>query len=99
MRRIIPSRFMGLICTPVLAAIAAGAVMSAASPAQAKWKPRHYWAGAATFGAVAGAAAVYGHAHPGWKYAEPDHDCWSEHRPVFNRFGEQIGTRRIRVCN
>lgn len=96
MHRIIPSRLMGLICTPVLAALAAGSIMAAASPAQAKGK---YWAGAAAFGAVAGAAAVYGHAHPGWKYAEPGHECWSEHRPVFNRFGEQIGTRRIKVCN
>lgn len=83
-----------------MAALAAGAALAAsASPAEARWGRHHYWAGAATLGVVAGAAAAHGYAHPGLKYAEPEFRCWSEHRPVYNRFGEEVGTRRTRVCN
>ena len=87
---------VSMICGAAFAALAAGTLIAAsASPAAAKWKPRHYWAGAA----VISAGAVYGHAHTGWRYAEPAYRCWSEHRPVYNRFGEEVGTRRVRTCN
>ncbi len=43
-------------------------------------------------GLAAGAAAA---AHPPGGYYR---QCWYEHRDVFNRWGDYVGTRRIRVC-
>lgn len=29
----------------------------------------------------------------------PARECWTERQPVVNRYGEQVGVRRVRVCN
>lgn len=45
---------------------------------------------------VLGLAAAAAAANSGPAYAR---ECWVERRPVTDRWGNYIGTRRIRVCN
>ena len=44
-------------------------------------------------GLAAGAAAA---AHPPGGYYR---QCWYEHRDVYNRWGDYVGTRRVRYCD
>ena len=61
-------------------------------------------AGAIIGGAVAGGARgpVYGAPAPAYGYGGPpvyyQRTCWTEMRPIFNQFGQQIGAQPIRVC-
>lgn len=48
-------------------------------------------------GLAAGAAHSY--PHSGGYYYDDQPRCWTERRPVYNRFGDYVGRRRVRVCN
>lgn len=58
-----------------------------------RWVP-----GAAIGLGILGAAAIAGAASR--PYYDGDYgDCWVERRPIYNNWGEYVGSRRIRVCN
>ncbi|HEY8580625.1 MAG TPA: hypothetical protein VIL72_12100 [Beijerinckiaceae bacterium] len=74
----------------------AGALAATAAPASAKWGRN-----AALFGGLAAGAIVAG-AVASSAYAAPAYygpACWREKRPVYNRFGDFVGYRSIRVCD
>lgn len=92
--------------TGAIGAIAlAGAMAVSSAPAQAGGKNAAWFAGGVAAGVLGGAlvANSYAHAHPGYGYGygyvtyAPR--CWRETRPVFDRFGNFRGYRKIRVCN
>ncbi|MFN4011624.1 MAG: hypothetical protein ACK4K8_16865 [Pannonibacter sp.] len=64
-------------------------------------------AGALVGGAIAGAGRGYGYAprpyyepapvYVGPRYVEPD--CFISKRPIYNRWGDFVGYRRVRECD
>lgn len=77
-----------------VAALAVLASVSAFQPTAAEARPR---AGAVAVGVGAGllGAAIVGSAVAN---AQP-RSCWRESRPVYNRYGDYVGRRVVRVCN
>ena len=89
--------------TGAIGAIAlAGAMAASAAPAEARSGRGAWIAGGLAAGLVGGAlvASSRAHAYPvygyGYEYAPT---CWREARPIYDRFGNYVGQRRIRVCN
>jgi hypothetical protein len=83
--------------TATLAALTLGlGVIATASPAAA-WGHRHGgWHGGAVAAGVVGALALGAMAAS----AAPAYsDCYVDERPVYNRRGQYIGTRSVRVCD
>ncbi|MEK4035507.1 hypothetical protein WOC76_06000 [Methylocystis sp. IM3] len=86
----------------ILAASAIGAVMIQAAPARADSAGPAIAAGIGGFalGAIAGGALAQ-QGPPTVVYAPPPPPpvrCWTERRPVFDEYGEVIGSRPRRVC-
>ncbi len=81
--------------TAAALSIAATLALSAA-PAEAKFgRKGAFWGGVAA--GLVGAAIVGGAArahHHGYHAS-----CWREKRPFYNRWGDFVGYRYIRVCN
>lgn len=86
----------------ILAVSAIGAVTLAAAPAQADSAGPAIAAGIGGFalGAIAGGALAQSAPPPPVYYAPPPPPprCWTERRPVFDEYGEVIGSRPRRVC-
>ncbi len=84
--------------TASLGALTLAVGMAAASaPASAGWKHHHGWRGPALgigVGLALGGALAASRYHGGYYY----NDCYIERRPVFNRHGQVVGHRRVRVC-
>jgi hypothetical protein len=85
-----------LITAGVAAVMLAGSVVATTSSAQAGgyWGYHHhgpYWGSYAAAGAL-GALAVGAIASSAYD------SCYYESRPIFNRWGEVIGYRRVPVC-
>ncbi len=85
----------------ILAATAIGAMMLPAAPARADSAGPAIAAGIGGFalGAIAGGALAQ-QAPPTVVYAPPPPPvrCWTERRPVFDEYGEVIGSRPRRIC-
>ena len=83
--------------TATIAALTiAGTIAVSAGTAEAKFGRKGALLGGIAAGLVG--AAILGsaaHAHGGPVYG----DCWTEKRPVYNRWGDFRGYRYIRVCN
>lgn len=88
------------VSTAAVAALTLGVALAAsASPAEARWGRNAAFFGGAAAGIV-GAAIIANSARPA--YAAPVYyggSCWTERRAVYNRFGDYVGTRAMRVCN
>jgi hypothetical protein len=84
-----------------LAVLALGAVTFGAAPAQADSAGPAIAAGIGGFalGAIAGGALAQPAPPPAVVYVEPPPRCWTERRPVFDEYGEVIGSRPRRVCD
>lgn len=86
----------------ILAVSAIGAVTLAAAPARADSAGPAIAAGIGGFalGAIAGGALAQSAPPPPVYYAPPPPPprCWTERRPVFDEYGEVIGSRPRRVC-
>jgi hypothetical protein len=86
----------------ILAASAIGAVSLAAAPARADSAGPAIAAGIGGFalGAIAGGALAQPAPPPVVYYDAPPPPprCWMERRPVFDEYGEVIGSRPRRVC-
>jgi hypothetical protein len=82
----------------------AGAVAASSAPAQASSRNAAWFAGGVAAGVVGSALVANAHAYPAYGYgpgygvAYAPH-CWREARPVYDRFGNFLGYRNIRVCN
>ena len=77
-----------------LAAATMIGAFAAATPASAKWgRNAALFGGLAAGALVAGAVASNAYGAPVYAPA-----CWRERRPVFNRWGDVVGYRSIRVC-
>jgi hypothetical protein len=88
--------------TAAVAALSIGAAVAmSAGTAEAKGGRNGAFVGGVVAGLVGGAilggAAYGGYHHVG--YRRYHSDCWTEKRPVFNRWGDFRGYRYIRVCN
>jgi len=77
------------------------AVAATAAPAEARWGRGGAFAAGAAVGLLATgvAAHAYHHRAPRYGYVEHGGSCWRERREVYNRFGDFVGYRSIRVCN
>ncbi|WP_457797778.1 hypothetical protein [Methylocystis sp. S23] len=85
----------------ILAASAIGALTLSAAPAHADSAGPAIAAGIGGFalGAIAGGALAHPAPPPVVYYdAPPPPRCWTEPRPVFDEYGEVIGSRPRRVC-
>lgn len=83
----------------ILAVSAIGAITLSAAPARADSAGPAIAAGIGGFalGAIAGGALAQ--PAPPVVYVEPPPPrCWTERRPVFDEYGEVIGSRPRRVC-
>ena len=89
-----PGSFKKFLAVSFAAAVLATTLNAA--PAEARYGRRGAAAvgilGALALGALAVGAA---NASPGYYGG----DCWSERRPVYNRWGDLRGYRNTRVCN
>lgn len=88
------------LSTAAVAALTLGAAIAAsASPAEARWGRNAAFFGGAAAGLVGAAIVANAYARPA--YATPVYggSCWVERRAVYNRFGDYVGSRPIRVCN
>jgi hypothetical protein len=89
--------------TGAIGAIAlAGAVAASSAPAQASSRNAAWFAGGVAAGVVGTALVANAHAYPAYGYGYPityAPHCWREARPVYDRFGNFLGYRKIRVCN
>lgn len=84
------------------AIVLAGAMAASAAPAEARSRGGAWFAGGLAAGIVGSAlvANSYAHAYPAYGYGVVHApSCWRETRPVYDRFGNFVGHRRIRVCN
>ena len=82
--------------TAALGAVAlAGAITASSAPAEARSGRNAAWIAGGVAAGLLGAAAL-SNAYAAPAYAAPS--CWRERRPVFNRYGEVVGYRAIRVC-
>ena len=85
--------------TASLAALTIGmTVLSSATPASAR---NGGAIAAGIIGGLALGALAAGAANAAPSYYAPSRvygGCWMERQPVFNRYGEVVGHRRIRVC-
>ena len=82
--------------TAALGAFAlAGAITASSAPAEARNNRGAGWVAGGLAAGLLGAALV-SNAYAAPAYAAPS--CWREKRPVFNRYGEVVGYRAIRVC-
>ena len=76
------------------------AVAATAAPAEASWGSGGAFAAGAAVGLLgAGIAAHHHYNAPRYGYVEYGGACWRERREVYNRFGDFVGYRTIRVCN
>jgi hypothetical protein len=84
--------------TAALSAVAlAGAIAATAAPAEARSGRNAAWiAGGVAAGLLGAAVVSNAYAAPSYEYAPT---CWRENQPVYNRYGEVVGYRKIRVCN
>ncbi len=73
----------------------AGALAASAVPAEARGGRGAAWAAGGLAAGLLGAAVV-SHSYAAPVYAR---SCWREKRPVFNRYGDIVGYRSIRVCD
>jgi len=90
--------FTKKIATGTLAALTLGLTLAASSaPAEARWGRNAALFGGLAVGALAVGAIAHAHAAPAPVYYGGE--CWRERRAVFNRWGDVIGYRSIRVCN
>ncbi len=81
--------------TAALSAVAlAGAITASSAPAEARGGRNAGWIVGGVAAGLLGAAALSN------AYAAPAYapSCWRERRPVFNRYGDIVGYRSIRVC-
>ena len=77
----------------------AGTLIATAGSAEAAWRHRHHgWHGGAVAAGVVGALALGAIAASAANAAPVYEDCGYERRPVYNRFGEIIGWRRVAAC-
>jgi hypothetical protein len=84
------------IATGTLAALTLGVTLGASSaPAEARWGRNAALFGGLAVGALAVGAATHAYSAPVYYGGS----CWVERRAVYNRFGDFVGHRRIRVCN
>lgn len=91
--------FTKKIATGTLAALTLGVTIAASSaPAEARWGRNAALFGGAAAGLL-GAAIIANQAYAAPVYAEPAPACWLEKRAIYNRYGDFVGYRRIRVCN
>jgi hypothetical protein len=86
--------------TVSLAALTMTAAVASATPAAAGYGRHGAFAagllGGLAVGAIAaGGVSPYYSAGPYYGYG----DCWIDSRPVYNRWGDFVGYRRVRVCN
>ena len=88
--------------TAAVAALSIGAAVTmSAGSAEARGGRNGAFVGGVVAGLVGG-AILGGVAHAGYHhvgYRRYYSDCWTEKRPVFNRFGDFRGHRFIRVCS
>ncbi len=84
--------------TAALSAVAlAGAIAATSAPAEARSGRNAAWiAGGVAAGLLGAAVVSNAYAAPAYEYAP---SCWREKQPVYNRFGEIVGYRTMRVCN
>ncbi len=85
----------------ILAVPAIGCAIFSAAPARADSAGPAIAAGIGGFalGAIAGGALAQPAPPPPVVYVEPPPPrCWTERRPVFDEYGEVIGSRPRRVC-
>ena len=85
--------------TGALGAVAlAGALAASAAPAEARSGRNAAWiAGGLAAGLVGGALVANSRAYAAPVEYAPS--CWRERRPMYNRYGDFIGYRTIRVCH
>ncbi len=94
--------FSKKILTASLGALVIGATVIASATPAAAWGHRYGggwgggWRGPALFGGLALGALAAGAAYNSPYYYG---GCYIERRPVTNRWGDVIGTRRVRVCD
>ena len=83
--------------TATVAALSIAATLAASTgTAEARFGRKGAFFGALAAGIVGAAivgSAARAHNHYGYS------DCWTEKRPVYNRWGDFRGYRHIRVCN
>lgn len=84
----------------------AGAMAASTAPAQAGSRDAAWFAGGLAAGVVGSALVANSRAYPaygyGYGYGAPVayvQQCWREARPMYDRFGNFRGYRKIRVCN
>ncbi|MCC2099156.1 MAG: hypothetical protein KDJ29_19860 [Hyphomicrobiales bacterium] len=81
--------------TATVAALSIGATVAmTASPAEARFGRRGAFFGGVA-AALVGSAIIASHRH----HYRGGYGCWTEKRPVYNRWGDFRGYRYIRVCN
>jgi hypothetical protein len=81
--------------TAALGAVAlAGSITASSAPAEARSYRGAAWVAGGLAAGLVGAAIVSN------AYAAPAYaaSCWRERRPVFNRYGDVVAYRVIRVC-
>ena len=83
------------VASTLAALTVAGTLLAAAAPAEAGWRHRRGWHGGAVAAGVVGALALGAIAASA---AQPVYACSIERRPVYNRWGDVVGWRRVRVC-
>jgi hypothetical protein len=74
------------------------AFAASADPAEARWGRRAFVGGAA-LGILGAAAAAHAYHAPRYGYVVEGGECWRERRAVYNRYGDFVGYRNIRICN
>ena len=80
--------------TAAIGAVAlAGAMAATSNSAEARSRYGAWVAGGVAAGIIGGALVANSYAAPAYAPS-----CWRERRPVYNRYGEIVGYRAIRVC-
>jgi len=84
--------------TATIAAATIGLTIAATATPAAAWGHRHHgWGGAGIAAGVVGALALGAvAANAGGYYGG---SCYIERRAVTNYYGDEVGFRRVRVCN
>lgn len=84
--------------TVLVASLSSAAIVSTTAPASA-WVSDGA-AAAIGLGAFAVGAMASGGMGGGYtQHHVIHHDCYSVRRPVFNHWGDVVGSRRVRVCD
>jgi hypothetical protein len=86
---------VSLAAVTMTAAIAASATPAAAEHGRHGAFAAGLLGGLAVGAIAAGGVGPYYGAGPYYGYGE----CWIDSRPVYNRWGDFVGYRRVRVCN